>query len=313
MLNLGAVTPPVAMEIGEGYASAVRVNRKGSGIELAGYKLVKLPEIKRSGDRQWSGFIMDERFVPAMEELLDWIGKAKRISIAMPDLASRTFFLEIENPGVSGMELRDIILFKIQKFAPISGEGTALAYKQLRPRAGGGGHYLAVITSRSLTSSYERFFSTRGTHLGRIETASLVSLDLFFPYIRKIADGRGDFVIIRIANGHFTVALFNHLFELTFCRTRTAQSTQELPGQITHEIKTLSLFSQDKLGGSTVNTAFLYGPGESIEETKELLSQSGSSVSTLSLGDVADLPNELLYRPEDEGRIVAAVAVAARR
>lgn len=313
MFNLRAVTPPVAIEIGEGYASAVRVNRKGAGIELAAYKLVKLPEVKRSGDRQWSGFTMDERFAPAIEELLDWIGKTKRISIAMPDLASRTFFLEIENQGVSGNELRDIILFKIQKFAPISGEGTALAYKLLRPRTGGGGHYLAVITSRSLTSSYERFFSAKGAHLGRIETASLTSLDLFFPYIRRVAGGKGDFVIIRIANGYFTVSLFNHYSELTFSRTRTTLSAQESPSQIAHEIKTLSLFSQDKLGGSTVDTAFLYGPGESVEETKELLERSGITAQTLSLGDVVDVPNELLYQPDDEGRVVAAVAVASRR
>lgn len=312
MNNIKAKNPPVALEIGEGYASAVRVNQRAGRPALLEYTSTRLPWRQRESDSLWADFKLDERFQEGILELSDWIGRTRRLAVALPDTATKSFVLDLENETSSARELRDVLIFKIQKFAPISGENTALAWQKLRAAAGDGAAYLALIASRSLTASYERFFAARGTQVGCIESSSLAVLDLFLPRLRSSIDHGGNFAVVRIESGHFNVIVLND-FRLVFSRTRTVRAEEAMPAQIAQELKVLSLYVEDQLKGHGFDTAFCYGPGPALDETLVHLDQQGRDARRLCLADIMEIPGQLRARPTDEGRIVGAVALAARR
>ena len=304
MFNFKAKTPPVCLEIGEGYASVVRM---GSNSSLTEYHQVKLPFRPDQEKRDWNDFRMDERFQEGIDELKDWLGKTKRLSLILPDTATRSFILEVENEGANQKELRDIIMFKIQKFAPISSEGTSLAFRKITTSLDNP-HYLALISSKTVTGSWERYFAQSGIHIGRIETASLAVLDQFNPVVQQA----GHCAFLRIGTSYFTVSIF-HNGLLIFARTRFFNDYAEAPSAITRELKTLNLFVKDKMNFDGFQKVFTYGPGEAADVVSDSLAETGFQVEQLSLTKVMDVPNQLLHRPLDEGRIIAAAALAARR
>lgn len=310
MFEFRAKNPPVALEIGEGYAAAVKMQGKGADATLQDYRIVHLPFRRRDDESLWADFKLDERFQEGIDELIEWLEKPKRLAISLPDTATKTFVLEIENDGGSHRELRNVILFKIQKFAPLSSENTSLAYHKLKPRVGGGGHYLAVISSRSLTGSYERYIGQSGTHVGSIETASLASISLLGPKIAS-ASHNGNFAIVRMENLHFTASVFNN-GGLVFSRTRVATEPERMASTMAHELKVLSLFTEDQLKGSAFESAYFYGPSGRIDEAVDATSTMGWLAEMLDLGSIIDVPSELLHRPTDSGKLVAAAALAAR-
>lgn len=308
MFNLKAKNPPVCLEIGEGYASAVRIQSRGGSNSLADYHQIKLPFRPDQEKRDWNDFRMDERFQEGINEMMDWLGKTKKLSLVLPDSATRSFILELENEGANQKELRDIILFKIQKFAPISSEATSLAYKKLIAGREDNPHYLALISSKTVTGSWERYFAQAGTQIGRIETASMAVIDQFSHVLAHA----GNCALLRVGSRYFTVAIFQNS-KLIFTRTRFFNDYAEAPAAITKELSTLNLFVKDKLNFDGFDKVFVYGPGETIDDVESTLSHSNFQVETLSLTKVMDVPNQLLHRPLDEGRIIAAASVAARR
>lgn len=308
MFNLKAKNPPVCLEIGEGYASAVKIQNRGSNCSLVDYHQIRLPFRAEQEKRDWNDFRMDENFQEGIKDMMDWLGKTKKLSLVLPDSATRSFMLEIENEGANQKELRDIIMFKIQKFAPISSEGTSLAYKKLTARKGDHANYLALISSKTVTGTWERFFAQAGTHIGRIETASLAVVDRF----ASVLSGEEDCAMVRVGSRYFTVTIF-HNNKLSFARSRFFNSSAAASSAVLRELNTLNLFVKDKLGHDGFEKVFIYGPGEGIDDTENLLTQSNYGVETLSLTKVMDVPNQLLHRPMDEGRIIAAASVASRR
>ena len=311
MLNLRAKYPTEAIEIGEGYACGIKVNPKGDRPQLLDYKRVPLPFRRKDDDGLWADYKLDERFQEGINTLIDWMGKVKRLSIVLPDTASKTFFLDVESDHASAKEMRNVILFKIQKFAPINMDGTALAYRKLAHGGTVSNNYLALISSRTLTGSYEKYFSQSGIHVGSIESASLCSIGMLNPFIRKQFDENGNFAVVRVETGHFTTTVFND-FKMVFSRTRLSRSGEQRPEQMGHELKTLSLFTQDKLGGKEFDSVYFYGPGSMLEKAHEYLVDSGMNSHKIYLDSLMDVPNELLRKPEEMGKMFAAVSVATR-
>jgi hypothetical protein len=95
MFSLHAKNPPVAIEIGEGYAGAVKVQQRGPKSSLLEYKIVDLPYRRQTEKVLWADFKMDERFQEGIEELSDWIGRTKKLSIVLPDTSVKTFYIYI--------------------------------------------------------------------------------------------------------------------------------------------------------------------------------------------------------------------------
>jgi hypothetical protein len=176
---------------------------------------------------------------------------------------------------------------------------------------GGGGHYLVMLSGKSLTSSYERYFAQKGTQVGCIESAGMTVLDMLSPYFRSHFDSSGDFAIVRIETGHFTVAVFNN-FELLFSRTKLCIDSERMPLQIAQELKVMSLSAEDQMDGSQFDASYLYGPGELVADAQRILAANGRQVHTLTLDGLMDVPNELLQSPEDSGKLMGATAVAIR-
>lgn len=309
MISVRPKYPPVALEIGDGYATAVRVQRRGGRSRVLYWHRVALPRRESEAEGLGEALMLDDELRLPLEDLIMELGKTKAISLALPDTAVRTFFLEIENHIKSDRELRKMILFKITKLAPISVEGTALSYQRLRPREGGGDHYLALLASRKVTASYEQFFAKRGIHLGLVESSSLAAANLFEPVLRREL---GDYALLRVELGHFSAALFRDGL-LTFSRTRIGSAGESIADSITAEMRTLSLFAQDKLGSSGIERVFVYGPGDSVGQAADLLESRGFPARVLALDEVADVPSDLLNRIYEQGSLVAAAGSALRR
>jgi len=303
MLGLRAKYPPVAVEIGEGYATAVRVQRGGGRLRLAEWNRVELP-LRRASAGDIGGEIeLDDDVRLRLGDLLEPLGRLRRLSLVIPDSAVRSFFVELENPAAGGKELRDMITFKLSKLVPINLDGAALAYQRLRARENGGAHYLAILTSRRISGAYEDFFEARGTHVGLIETAFLASANLFAPVLEAES---GDFALLRIGVNYFSLALFLD-GKLAFSRTRRRTS-----GSIPYELRTLNLFAQDKLGSDGFRKVYLQGPGASDGAVEAALEDAGFNPRRLDLEEVADLPPSLRDRMEEQGTLLAAVGAAGR-
>jgi Tfp pilus assembly PilM family ATPase len=309
MFGLRPKYPPVAVEIGDGYASAVKVQRRRSHPRLLHWHGIDLPYRRAEAEGLGDSLVLDDELRPRFEELIAELGRIKMISIAFPDTAVRTFFLEIENRITSARELREMILFKISKLAPISIEGTALSYQRLRPRDGGGDHYLALLASRRLISSYEDFLARKGIHLGLIESSSLAAANLFESLLSREF---GDCALLRIEDNHFNVALFRDGM-LIFSRTRIRSKEEDVGRGVTAEMRTLSLFAQDKLGSQGIRMVYVYGPGDAPLNSVAALEAKGFAARRLSLDDIVEVPAELRRQPGEQGALAAAAGSALRR
>ena len=320
-LSLRPSYPPVALEIGEGYATAVRFRRRKDENRLAQWHQVELPERAREAEQAGESLVPDAEMEAALAELAGRLGRVRRLSLALPDTAVRSFYLEVENPAASGRELREMILFKIRKLSPVRPEAAAVAYRRLRASRDGGARYLAQLTSRRMTRGFESFFERRGAHLGLIETASAAVADLFAP---ALAEEAGDFALVRIESGHFSVSVFRR-GALAFSRTRAGGAGAVTPDAVAHELRTLNLYAQDKLGSAGLAAAFVHGPGAAAAEICARLESEGKggdggqgggegfAARRLLLEDAVDVPPELLGRPDEQGKLAAAVGAATRR
>lgn len=308
MFSLRPSYPPVALEIGEGYATAVRFRRRKEENKLVEWHQAELPPRARE-EQVGEGLVPDEEMQSALAELVGRLGRVKRLSLALPDTAVRSFYLEVENPAAAGRELREMILFKIRKLSPIRPEAAAIAYRRLRASPDGGARYLAQLTSRRMTRGLESFFERRGIHLGLIETASVAAAELFAP---ALAEEAGDFAMVRVEREHFSVSVFRQ-GALAFSRTRAGGAGAVTPDAVAHEVRTLNLYSQDKLGSAGMSAAFVHGPGAAAAEVCEKLEAEDFAARRLLLEDAVDVPPELLGRPDEQGKLAAAVGAATRR
>ncbi len=305
MIGFRTKYPPVSIEIGDGYASAVRLQRSKGDMSLAEWHRVNFPFRSVEGDDLGAELLLDDDMRLRLGDLADTLGRVKRLSLVLPDTAVRTFFLELENPAATGKELVDMIRFKLSRLVPINLEAAVLAYHRL-PGSSGGANYLAVLTSKRMTAGLEDFFSSRGTRLGLIESASLAAANLASPTL----ENAGDSAVVRVALHYFTINLFLG-GELAFGRTRHFAPEQSQT-MITHELRTLNLFAQDKLGSEGLKAIYLYGPGIKGNGLLTMLTEAGFDAYALELEKFAELPADLRNRPEDQGTVLAAVGAAGR-
>ncbi|HUX06770.1 MAG TPA: hypothetical protein VMX35_05595 [Acidobacteriota bacterium] len=305
MFGLRTKYPPASIEIGDGYASAVRLQRSKSELSLAEWHRADFPFRSVKGDDLGAELLLDDDMRLRLGDLADRLGRVKRLSLVLPDTAVRTLFLELENPAATGKELDDMIRFKLSRLVPINLDAATLAYHRL-PEHSGGANYLAVLTSKRMTVGLEEFFSSRGTHLGLIESASLAAVNL----ASQTLESAGDSAIVRVALHYFTINLFLG-GELSFGRTRrfAPEQSQTL---ILQELRTLNLFAQDKLGSEGLRAVFLYGPGFQSNGIMTMLNGAGFDARALDLEEFAELPADLRGRPQDQGTVLAAVGAACR-
>jgi Tfp pilus assembly PilM family ATPase len=305
MLGMQAKYPPVAIEIGEGYASAVRLQRGRRRPSLAEWHRVDFPVSPADPEDIGGELFLTDDLRLRLGELASRMGRARKLSLVLPDSAVRTFFIEMENPGVSGKELDDMIRFKLSRLAPINLEGAALAYQRLQAHPGGA-DFLAVLTSRKMISAYEDFFRSRGIHVGLIENASLAAANLVLPSIA----GAGDFAIVRVSYHYFSIGLFLG-GELRFGRTRRLGPGEALES-IQQELRTISLFAQDKLGSEGVRMVYVHGTELSGNGLIAALARAGFEAHRLELEEYIDLPPDLRGRPDEQGTVLAAAGAAGR-
>jgi hypothetical protein len=297
--------PNAALEIGIGYTAAVKMQNRNGKWQLQDYNLEPLPQPRNQTDA-WGEFTLDERFQDAIDRQLEWLANCKKISLILPDQATKTFFLDVEEDSKNRNELRDIILFKIQRITPISAESTAVAYQKLRDLESGG-QYLALVSSKHLTRSYEKYFAQRGIQIGNIETASLAATSLLLPELEKKS---GDFTLVRLDDGSFTISVYNGQ-QLVFVKSRICRENEEIATALPSELRTISLFIEDKLKGSPVSDHYLFGPG--VDAVAEMAGNklSGAEITPLRLEDFVELAVPI----EDAntgGKLISAVATASR-
>lgn len=304
MIGLRPKYPHTAIEIGNGYASAVRMHRAGGRLRLAAWKRIELPSRTVSEDDVGGELALDDDIRLRLGDLLEPIGHPKRLSIVLPDSAVRSFFVELENPPSGDRELRDMILFKLSKLTPVNLEGAAIAYQRLG-QSEEGIRYLAMITSRKITNAYEDFFESQGIRVGLIETASLAAINLFAGHFRESG---GDFAIFRVAGGYFTAALFLG-GELAFGRTRRGAISA---AAVAKEARTLTLFAQDKLESEGFSRVYLNGPLATEAEIPAELERAGFEAALLDLEEVVDLPPLLRGSRDEQGTLIAAAGAAGR-
>lgn len=310
MLGLRPKFPPTAVALGDGYATVVRLQRRGPRPKLAEWSKLELPLPAAGTDEFGEHLMPTEELRLRLDDLIAGIGKARRFSLVLPDSGVRSFFIELETAPASPRELRDIVMFKISKLASIEPEAAAVAYQRLRSRRGGGGHYIALLASKRMIAGYEGYFARRGAHLGNIENATLAVTNLFEPLLRSGADGE-DFALARVERRHFSIALFREGV-LTFIRTRNNNTEADIPAAVRQEMRVINLFAQDKLGSSGVKTVFIQGSASAAPEAAEQLRADGFRTTNLSLEELIDLPPLLRGRWEEQEIITTAIGAAAR-
>ena len=264
-----------------------------------------MPEPRNQTDA-WGEFTLDERFQDGVDALLEWLGNSKKISLILPDLATKIFFLDVEDDTNNKNELRDSILFKIQRITPISADSTAVAYQKLRD-IDGGGQYLALITSKHLARSYEKYLGQRGIQIGNIETASLATTSLLLPSLSQNSD---DFNMVRLDDNSFTISVFNDK-QLVFVKSRICRENENLAAALTSELKTISLFIEDKLNGSPATDHFIYGPGSSDAADLVGTNLAGALVKQIDLHDLIGFSSQI-DEMATEGKLISAIAAASR-
>jgi len=131
--------------------------------------------------------------------------KGTRLSLALPDAASRVLLLDVEGRFKNRTEGLDTIRWKLKKSMPFDVADTHLDYQLLRVRESGEMSLLVALVSRTVISQYEDLFATAGFTPARIDLTGFNLCRTFEKPLEQLGDG----ALISFYDGTLGIMLFS--------------------------------------------------------------------------------------------------------
>ena len=230
--------PSTAAGIEKGFASVVHLERgPGSVYTIQRAATVALPTIMLTPGFDQPNIPNAEELAAALSDLATSAGllKQKRWSISLPETAARTLIMVMETQAGSGLELEEMLNWKMERGFNSPLEELSITRERLRKDSQGRDRYIAVAIKNSVREEYERVFDSLGWRTGMILPRHLGEAQ----WLMRNGNS-GDSLLLSFSEEGFTAAVFRDKQPLIL-RTITCE-----PEECEDELYRLLLFYRDR-------------------------------------------------------------------
>lgn len=212
--------PAAALGLNSGTASAVLLDRRrrrgGTEFEVRRAATITLPESLISPSFDEPNVSDADELADALAELVTSAGLARqrRWSIALPEAATRTAILTLENDQqTSRAEIEEVLRWKIERAFGVPLDELRVRRERLSPDTRGRARYLAAGVHLSVMAEYEAAFARLGWRAGLILPRHLGEARWLMPpaATRSKANGTGgDAMLVSSHAAGFTAVLLHN-------------------------------------------------------------------------------------------------------
>lgn len=213
----------LGLEIRQQGLRAIAVQRRGSGIALAGGQTLDFSEGVLQPTVLEPNICKPEQFVEAVREVLVPLAKReKRIAVALPDTSGHVFLLDIDTPFKNHAEGLDIVNWQLKGLLPAQIGQIVVDYQVLDTRESGGRRVLVSVLAKDVLIQYEELLGKAGFSAALVDFRSL---NLYNAYRSRIDLG-SDFLLVAVDDNQLSILAFENRM-LDFCRIKTVTEDPE--------------------------------------------------------------------------------------
>jgi Tfp pilus assembly PilM family ATPase len=264
----------IAVEVRARTLGAVRMIPAGATRRVAAAAIVPLPEEALTFSMTLPNVVDAPAFRDALKALLERIGAMSEtlIALVLPDPVARIFVLPTsETAAPKGASAQEILRFRLRGKLPFDVREARFTEEAL-PRVGGRSGSLVVAIHRHVLASYEEACRSAGLEPGLIEVCALC-------LERSLGAGEpaGDRLVINWEDRYTSLVLSRAGAPLL---VRTLAGPTGL-GEVVREVSNTLMYHRERLGGATLERAFLRSCALPVTQAAELLSSSLGSPPTI--------------------------------
>jgi type IV pilus assembly protein PilM len=297
----------VGLEIRQHELRAVAVQRRRKKLVLIGGQVVPLSDAVLQPAFNVANVLAPERFVVALNELLDPLAKREnRIAVSLPDRSGQIFLLELETPFKHRTEGIELLRWHLKDKLPAQPKRLALDFQVLEENESGHKKLLAAVIDQDVLSQYESLLEQAGYAATIIDFHSLA---LYSAYRTKIDLGQ-DFTLVGVDGCQLSILVFVNRM-LDFYRAR--EISRE-PRKVFQELSRSLVNYRSKQPAFSRMAVYLHSDWQDQDSLFAAVSSAFDQEVQWLLSPVAKLMNghQSAFSAADAKGMAAALGVAER-
>ena len=289
-------TPSVAVEIAVGRVSAASLEWRGHQPVIAAHATETFPETALVPSLASANIHDRSTLVAALRQVLDQIGRARRIGLVVPDIVGKVSLIKFEKVPARAPDLEQLVRWQVRKTAPFPIEEAQVSYVPTLAAADGQ-EFLVTLARRSVIEEYENLCADAGAYAG------IVDLSTFNVANSVLASGaapEADWLLVNVAAYDASTAIFRGRHPIFF-RNRAA----EAEGTLADFLHQTAMYYEDRLRGDGFARVVLAGVagagarqvGDLDEARRRLQERLQTAVETVDPRGAAALTDRIIAAP----------------
>lgn len=293
--------PLIAVEVRARTLGAVRTVREGATRRVAAAAIVPLPEGAVTFSMVNPNVVDVQAFHGALRALFEKVGAMSEthMALVLPDPSARILVLPpSEGPVSKGASAEEVLRFRLRGKLPFDVRDARLVEEAL-PRVMGRSSSLVVVIHRLVLASYEDACRSAGLEPGLVEMCALC-LERYLG----VHESSGDRLVINWEDRYTSLVVSRAGVPLL---VRTLPGPTGL-GEVVREVSNTLMYHRERLGGTTIEQAFVRSCAMPATEAAALLTGplglTPAIIDPIGAGESADI--------EETSQAVAAAAACVQ-
>ncbi|HEX7484804.1 MAG TPA: pilus assembly protein PilM, partial [Vicinamibacterales bacterium] len=246
--------PSVAMQIAQGFVSAIALGRHGGAPVIVAHAAEALPAgavTPALNDQN----IADRRAVgQAVSRVLGQLGgRQRRLALVLPDSVAKVSLVRLQSVPARTQDLAELIRWHVRKSAPFPLEEAQVTYSPGAATLEGGREFVVALARRAVVREFEGVCEEAGAHAGIVD---LATFSLVNAVLAAEGPMTGDWLLVHITPDYGSIVILRGQ-DLIFFRSRAEGSDESLP-DLVHQT---AMYYEDRLGGHGFARVMVTGSG----------------------------------------------------
>ncbi|MBN2135104.1 MAG: hypothetical protein JW737_05195 [Acidobacteria bacterium] len=228
--------------------------------------------------------------------------RSKRISLILPDSVSRLFIFDFDDLPSKGVDLENLIKFKLKKIIPFEIDSAQVSY-QWAQNTEGKHNFQVGVMYKPVIEQYQEIFAELGLDLGLIDIKSNNLINL---YNALESHNKSPRLYLSVGDNYMSILLENDSEYLLYrSKTLPAQNRTAL---IEREIRQSVMYWFDRLSGKITPTVIILESTDDISKLKINIEDHDIEILKADYGRILPDINFYERRPERPSYLGAVAA-----
>lgn len=301
--------PDVAVEIGVGHVTAIRLAGRGKTATVAAHSREALP----------AGLVVPALAapniadVPAVGRAVGAAvgrlgGRARRAALVVPDAVAKVSLIRFEKVPSKSADLMELVRWQIRKSVPFLPEQAVVSYTPGIHSAEGGREFIVSVARIDIVEQYEAACGHAGVHAGLVD---LATFSIINGVLANQAVPAGDWLLVHTTPAYTSLAVLRGA-DVIFFRNRG----EETEGTLADVVHQTAMYYEDRLKGVGFGRVLLAGgavvPGGADALRRNLEERLGVSVEAVDPRAAATLVDRIGASPDLLDALAPLVGILLR-